>query len=276
VQPLRPGRARRSPRPGDAPLIDVLYVAFNRFAYTVESFSALVENTDWRHVRTLFVHDDNSSDGTADWLVQATDRLAAAGAVQDVVYDGRRVGGPVATMNWYLDHPLARRDDADAFAKVDNDFVVCPGWLNELLAVLGRSPDLDILGTEPFLGDPTLPPLKERNAQTARHIGGKGVIRHRAFRYCRATPGGWNGYQGFTQWQHNHPEITKAWIVPDLPCFGLDQLPLEPWRTLANEYAEKGWQRKWPEYSTRATDYWSWWTPAADRPLKKPRRAARA
>lgn len=244
--------------------VDVLYVAWNRLAFTVESFTALVENTDWTLVRTLFVHDDDSTDGTNEWLRDATDELAAARVVQDVIYGDARVGGPVATMNWYLDHPLSGRGAAATFAKVDNDFVVCPGWLPEMLRVLDEWGG-DVLGTEPFLGDPTAPPLDERAAEEAVHIGGKGLIRRSAFNYCRPTPGGWNGYQGFTQWQHNHPEVSKAWITPDLPCFGLDQLPIEPWRSLAEEYARKEWQRAWPPYAAASHAYWDWWTPVAER-----------
>jgi len=240
------------------PRVDAIYVSFNRIVYTRESFTALRENTDWSLVGTLYVFDDASTDGTAEWLREAIDGFPCP-----VRFHGEPFGGPVAAMNLYLDY----RDEwnqghgeaaPDVFAKVDNDFVVCPGWLDELLAVLDRHPDLDVLGTEPFVGGPTAPPDPARTITPAPHVGGKGLIRSRIF------DGGVrmnaDGYQGWTQYQHQHEEISKAWITPDLPCFGLDQIPFEPWVSLAAEYVEKGWHRYWPPYHPAGT-YWTWWTP---------------
>lgn len=237
-------------------MIDVLYVSFNRLPLTRESFQALVDNTAWDKVATLYIADDGSTDGSREWLEDAAEDLDGTVAVR---FSDGRFGGPVAAMNWYLDN---HDPDVDRFAKVDNDFVVCPGWLPELARQLVLHPDLQIVGTEPMVGSPTAAPLEARGIQPARHIGGKGLIRVSAFQHCRPRPSGFNGYQGFTQWQHKHPEITKAWITPDLPCFGLDQLPFEPWLSLAVEHAEVGWARRWAPYDETATGYWGWWEPA--------------
>lgn len=230
----------------------MLYVAWNRLEYTRESFEALLVNTDWSAVGKLYVHDDGSTDGTAKWLAENIDRCPSAH-----VWDGIRRGGPVAAMNWYLDvsDPGVAR-----FAKVDNDFIVCPGWLGALQQVLDDYPKLDIVGTEPWFGDPQ-PADMERDYRTARHIGGKGVMRRNAFKRWRPKPGGWNGYQGFTQWQTAHSEITKGWVFPDLACFGLDQVAADdgPWRHLAEVYAEREWQRLWSVYES--DEHYSWWKP---------------
>lgn len=236
-------------------MIDILYVAHNRLEFTIASFNALLDNTDWDEVAGLFVADDNSGDGTATFL----SRTIEAGKVPEnvsVTWNGSPFGGPVAAMNWYLDGPS---DDVDIFAKIDNDFVVCPGWLPEMLKQMTLHPELDILGMEPFLGDPSMPPLPGRTIQEARHIGGKGLLRLRAFSHCRPTPGGEHGYQGFTQWQEKHPEITKAWISPDLPVFGLDQIREEDghWRARALEYEAEGWSRTWPVYG--GDEHYRWW-----------------
>lgn len=240
-------------------MTDVLYVAWNRLAYTRESFTALLSNTDWDVVGTLYVHDDGSTDGTAEWLKEACETMDDDGCGGTrVVFDGKRVGGPVATMNWYLD----RSDPGVArFAKIDNDFVVCPGWLTALQQVLDEYAELDIVGTEPWFGEPVIASM-HRTYMKARHIGGKGVMRRRAFAKRRPTPGGWNGYQGFTQWQEGTPDVTKGWVSPDLACFGLDQIREQdgPWRQLAEAYAAREWQRLWPCYDT--DEHYSWWTPA--------------
>ncbi len=235
--------------------VDVLYVSWNRREMTVATCAALLANTDWSLVHRLYVHDDDSSDGS---------RTACAefihAAPVDALLSTRRFGGPVATMNWYLDQP----DRPEMFAKVDNDFIVCPGWLNVLLGVMDANPDLGILGTEPGInadvpraGQPFTWEDQNYQYRPAAHIGGKGLIRASIF--DDGHPMHADGYQGFTQWQQRYPGIPKGWIHPDLPCFGLDQLPAEPWRSLTTRYVERGWQRRWPEYSEDATRYWDWW-----------------
>ena len=230
-------------------MADVLFVAWNRLAFTRESFEALLANTDWAEVERLFVHDDASSDGTAEYLAEAVARCPA-----EVVFQSRELRSPVAAMNWYLDSD----GDMDRFAKVDNDFVVCPGWLNELLWVFTKNPGLDIVGMEPTFGPPTSQHLEGRSFKPTSHIGGKGLIRKRAFVYCKMVP---DGRLGFTAWQERHDFVEKGWVTPDLPVFGLDQLPFEPWASLTQEYVEKGWQREWPKYEEDAEAYWDWWKP---------------
>lgn len=251
--------------------VDILYVSFNRRAYAEQSFDALIRNTDWSQVERLFVQDDGSSDGTMDYLHEAVKRVPAK-----VELRHGPLGGPVAAMNWYLDNASeiecetcdgtgscwrcrgTRRARVEMFAKVDNDFVVCPGWLDEMLRVASANPGVDILGIEPMIG-PAVAGQADRHPEDAGHIGGKGLLRLRAFDQCRPTPGGMNGYQGFTQFQTSHPQISKAWLRPELPVFGLDQLPFEPWRSLADQYESAGWQRRWPEYHESQSDYWQWW-----------------
>lgn len=256
------------------PRIDLLYVAFNRLEFTVESFDQLIRNTDWTLVRKLYVHDDGSTDGTAGWLQATIEKRLIAPAAQlslpDVEFQTIKLGGPVAAMNWYLD--ASRPDPIEIFGKIDNDFVVCPGWLNEMLRVIDEHPTLDILGTEPFVGGPiptvfhpdddgTVPDAAFHPGRTiteASHIGGKGLIRRRAFDYPRSDRMWADGYQGFTQWQHRNQHVTKAWITPDLPCFGLDQIPDEGWQRVTAAYVEAGIQRPWGTYHPKSA-YHHWW-----------------
>ena len=233
-------------------MIDILYVAHNRLEMTRESFEALVRHTDWREVAALHIADDGSEDGTFEYLDLSIDKVPE---LVDVHLYHKPFGGPVAATNLYLDHVS---EGVEQVAKIDNDFVVCPGWLGDMLKTMTKNPGLDILGFEPFVGDPTPPPYP-REIRDAPHIGGKGLIRLRTFSHCRPRPGGLNGYFGFTEFQTKHEHISKAWVVPDLPCFGLDQLPFEPWITLTKQYVERGWQRFWPPYDAAATDYWDWW-----------------
>ena len=53
--------------------------------------------------------------------------------------------------------------------------------------------------------------------------------------------------------------MKKAWLSPPMACFELDRLPMDPWRSLAESYCEKGWSRPWGPYPEDATHLWGWW-----------------
>lgn len=239
-------------------MVDLLFVSFNRIEMTREAFQAVIDGTDWINVNRLYVHDDGSTDGTREWLEEQVDDLPV-----NVVFNDKPHGGPVAATNWYLtaswDH--YKQAIVDRFVKLDNDFVVCPGWLDELLRMATRYSDIDIFGMEPMKGNPQMPPFEGRTMEQAKHIGGKGLMRHRAFECCQPAA---HGRQGFTQWQTSHINLKKAWITPDMPCFGLDQLGFEPWKSMADGHAKAGIARRWSDYPTDGTfkPYYGWWTPS--------------
>lgn len=250
----------------EAATIDILYVSFNRLEMTKASLEALIANTAWEQVRTLYVVDDGSEDGTAEWLEEKQWAWKGPGSMQasygtDFVIAPEAVGGPVAAISWYMRNS---DDEIDTFAKIDNDFVVCPGWLDIGLRLHYLNPDMDLIGFEPMMRHPRVVDATNESEWTltdARHIGGKGLIRKRGFQRSGCLPyaHGLHGYQGFTQWQMKHRAVKKAWVTPDLCCFGLDQLPFEPWRSLTTRYVEEGWQRRWGEYDDLDTTYWQWW-----------------
>lgn len=231
--------------------IDLLFTAHNRLEFTKASWAALIEHTNWALVRRLHVLDDRSSDGTAVWL-SAASGLAPA----DVRFRSAAFGGPVAAMNLTLDR-LA--PGCDVLGKVDNDLVVCPGWLDTLTAVLDGAPGLDVLGFEAGFSPPVAPVGVPRSWRPASHVGGIGLFRTRVFRRVRPRA---DGRFGWTRFQRRHAAC--GWVTPDLPCFLLDHLPVEPWRWLSDRYVEAGWQRRWPVYDWSMEPYWSWWAGARD------------
>ncbi len=232
--------------------VDLLYVAWNRLEMTQASFESVLAYTDWDQVATLHIHDDGSEDGTAEWLEEAAKRVPKA---VEVRYESERLGGPVAAMSRHLD--LYKETDAvRAFVKLDNDLIVCPEWLNEVVRVTRNDPGVDILGIQPRFGPPTLARDVTRRVDPARHIGGIGFMRYRMFEVCRPVP---NGRHGWTEFQTRHPEHRIAWILPDMACFCLDLIDLEPWVELNERYIEKGWGRRWPKYEGGGRPYFQWW-----------------
>ena len=138
--------------------------------------------------------------------------------------------------------------------KIVSDFIVCPGWLGEVLRVAHRFPGYDALGIAPWEGPPVL--HAEREVLPAPHIGGIGLIHRRVFGKCRPVA---RGRYGWTEFQHDHP-LQVGWLKPDLPAFEIDRVPVEPWASLAQKYVHKGWSREWPKYQDAS--YYGWWTDA--------------
>lgn len=235
--------------------VDLLYVAWNRLEFSKPSFDSLVENTNWDLVRILHVHDDGSIDGTAEYLLRASGYIPDS---VDVRYVSRRLGGPVAATNAHLDLCVhsAELEDVLAFVKLDNDVIVSPGWLDELVRVAALNPGVDYLGVQPRFGPPVAGMCEARTVEDARHIGGVGLMRYRAFEVCQPVP---HGRYGYTEFQCRHPENRKGWLTPDLPCFCLDLIDLEPYASIAAAHIAKGWARSWSKYVDGGRAYYDWW-----------------
>lgn len=227
-------------------MIDILYLAHNRLKFTEATFAALVANTDWSLVLSLHVYDDNSTDGTREWLARQVESLPDIGNLQ--LHCGVWAS-PVAVMNDFITTVRP-----ELFAKVDNDTMVPPGWLGECLTLLEQNPTVDLLGIEAMY--PVQAKAARRYAEPAQYIGGIGVMRGEAFKYGLPRP---DGRFGFTAWQDHEERVTKAWINPALPVCLLDRVPFEPWASLSADYVAKGWQRPWEPYRTDCHKLWEWW-----------------
>lgn len=249
--------------------LDVLFVAKNRLAFTRESFSALVANTNWSLVNTLWVYDDGSTDGTREWFVANLHNLVSI----KCIFIDSACGAPAAIMNDYL-----KRGYTELFAKIDNDVIVPPGWLNACLHTMIENPELDLLGIEPpesrtphLMGGarskcPELclmltPEEAACGYAKCDFIGGIGLMRRSAFiNPTNSTLRPHSIYGGFTEWQLINVNVVKGWAMPPLKVFLLDRLPAEPWASLSRHYIANGWQRAWSGYPV-TNPFWTWWSP---------------
>lgn len=244
-------------------MIDLLYLAKGRPEFTQASADALVANTNWDLVNSLHVYFDGQRNSSAAKFV-----LNAPG---DVHFYPQEIGGPVAIMNNYL-----AQAGSPIFAKIDNDVIVPPGWLDHALAVMNQQPELDLLGIEPPASRTAAPWSTEpvRHPESAvpwapgksgyapcDSIGGIGLMRRSAFAGRPAMrPHAENGVGGFTDWQLSNPAAQKGWLVPPLRLFLLDRLPFEPWASLSKRYIAEGIQRPWTNYDPEdKRDLWGWW-----------------
>lgn len=191
--------------------VDIVFLAANRPEFTAWSLEALARGTAWQMVRKLIIYTDGSPlrDGF----------IARPPIPYEVIeYNRDRLGGPVAIMNHYL-----ANSPAPLWAKIDNDVVVPPGWLNTCATVMERCPQLDLLGIEPPLSRtkaPWAPRAEDKPPEHTEHltfggwpvlyenptfartpsIGGIGLFRTRAWQ-GRSAMRPFATYGGFTDWQ---------------------------------------------------------------------------
>jgi hypothetical protein len=249
--------------------VDILFSASSRPEFTAASLAALRDNTDWTLVRELSFYLESPGDAVdqvvGDWIRDmALEPRVSFYLVSD------HFGGPVGIMLEYL-----RRSPGEIVAKIDNDVIVPPGWLEAAAGVMDRHPELDLLGLEPPRSRTPAPwakgkrpPTPELDGPAGLHnfhgyarceaVGGVGLFRRRAFE-GRPAMVPHSIYGGFTDWQLRHPDVTKGWIVPPISLFLLDRLPVEPWASLSREYIARGYQRPWTNYGPEASKLWEWW-----------------
>lgn len=247
-------------------MIDIIFPVKNRLEFTKACITAIVKNTNWQEVHCVYVYEDGSTDGTEDFIVGQS-MAGTLFPVRTKIISGTRFGGPSKVMQDYIFKAKREKDFPALFAKIDNDVIVPPYWLDKCIAVMDEHPDLDLLGVEPPLSrtphrkDGPRSPHPEVGATglyaRCDSIGGIGLMRRSCFeRFPDLSQH--SIYGGFTEWQLSHKEIIKGWIVPPLDLFLLDRLPIEPWVTLSRRYISKGWQREWSSYDPLQT-FWGWW-----------------
>lgn len=252
--------------------MDILYLAKSRVEFTIASMEALTKNTTWPLVKRLVFYDDGSSQEDRNVLASFSARLLCEHNILIEIYD-TSLGAPVAIMNDYLSRP-----GSNIFAKVDNDAMMPPGWLDAALGVMKAHPELGMLGLEPpasrtlgpgrtlrrdppeLTGPITVTLGHTHGYAKCKNVGGIALIRRSIFS-SRDKMQPHSIYGGFGEWQNNHPEVTCGWITPPIKVFVLDRLPMAPWRELSDKYIRDGLQRPWTNYSTADKALWDWWTP---------------
>lgn len=245
--------------------IDIIFLAKNRLEFTKASFETFIKNTNWNLVHHLYIYDDGSKDGTREYLFKRF-----IGMSKTTIIEGYKFGGPASVTKDFVFKKSEGK--TEIFAKIDNDVIVPPNWLDTCLSVMEDHESIDLLGIEPWMSrtphyvggiQSKSPELDGPHFDTwapCDSIGGIGLMRCRAF-LNHQDLSQHSIYGGFTEWQLRHRDIVKGWIRPALNLFLLDRMPVDPWRTYSREYIAKGWQRAWSNYSLD-NPFWNWWSPA--------------
>lgn len=240
------------------PRVDILFLAKNRREMTRESVGHLVSNTNFRFVNCLTFWDDGSEDGTAE-LLRDFQELLVPDTCLCIAGRKSNLGSPVEIA---YDH--AQESSAEFVAKIDNDCMVPPGWLNEAVRVMEADPRIEVLGLEdPVLVEDDRLKLLNRDPSAARGwryfpwVGGLYLARRTAYD-GRPPVSMHDTYWGWADWLEKN-RVCCGWLEPPLPVFVLDRLPFEPWLSLSTEYERRGWQRPWQKYDREKHAYlWEW------------------
>jgi len=219
---------------------DLMFLAKNRLRFTQESFSWLRRNTNWDLINNFVIYDDGSEDGTAEWLQERAVKIGAE-------FRQTNFGSGILAGNDFV-----ARSKADFVAKIDNDAMYPPDWLDIALGVVQSHPELQMMGLE-YMGIPGDMPY---SYHAAAETDGLWIARGEIFRGT-ALPEAIQVYFGMCHWVIKY-KVRSGWLKPSIPVFLLDRLPFEPWCTLSSEYTNKGWQRTLERYGKGMEHLWDW------------------
>lgn len=114
-------------------MIHTCVVTHNRLPYTQRCLDSYLKTA--RETR-LVVVDNNSDDGTAEWLQESGHNI--------VLNDTNRYPGAACNQGW--DRLQETYGTPDFYHRSDNDIEYLPGWQEEVEAVFADNPDLVLLG----------------------------------------------------------------------------------------------------------------------------------
>lgn len=122
--------------------IPVFFLAYNRLEYTKQSLKALCKTT---YPITIYIHDNGSTDGTKEWLKNfiLNQDWKMNINIEGIHFESSETNGGI---NKPLNQFLRRYRDYEYIAKIDNDTVVEPEWLDKLTQVMEVKQEIDALG----------------------------------------------------------------------------------------------------------------------------------
>lgn len=116
--------------------VDILYITFNRLAYTRQTLPVMIENAGADF--SLTIVDNGSSDGTVNYLKSVVKSYKSV--IKTIVFNKDNQGLSRPTNQFW-------RDSQSTFVgKVDNDTLLPPGWLKTLLHAHMQSDRLGVVG----------------------------------------------------------------------------------------------------------------------------------
>lgn len=117
-------------------MIDILYITFNRIAYTRLTLPALIKNAGTTF--SLTIVDNGSTDGTVEYLKRIKKKHSPI--IRDLILNGSNRGISEPTNKFW------KTSKAEFLGKVDNDTLVPENWLARMLAAHDQCERLGVIG----------------------------------------------------------------------------------------------------------------------------------
>lgn len=151
-------------------MTDILYITFNRLAYTRKTLPAMIENAGADFMLTIV--DNGSRDGTVEYLQVARKKYGRF--IKTIIFNRENQGIAQPTNEFW------KQSKATFLGKVDNDTLVPPGWLARLLDAHHKADTLGVIGGFHFHKDYVNQEALERRVMNINgvslipdsHIGG--------------------------------------------------------------------------------------------------------
>jgi GT2 family glycosyltransferase len=118
------------------PKVSIILVTWNGLDYTRLCLASLDQRTDWPRLETIVV-DNGSTDGTREWLAEASRRGGAD--LRVLAFDENKGFAPAVNAG-------ARMARGEYLCLLNNDTVVTRGWLSALLRHMERDHALGMVG----------------------------------------------------------------------------------------------------------------------------------
>lgn len=233
-----------------------MIAVWNRAEFTKECFRRLETSTDWSLIRKFTIFELGSTDGAQRIVADFVNRIKNV--------DVEVVRPPcMHIVEIQARHAVGAK--APFVAKIDNDTVVPPGWLEAGLSAFDRHSELFMLGLEAFT--PYGKPDGNYSYDPAIYISGLGIWKKECFATSHPKP--MYGRRGLEEWQLDIvPQMARGWIKPAIGVYLLDKMPMEPWVSLSKKYERLGWQRPWGKYLPEC-QLWDWVNPVPEQPMGK-------
>lgn len=184
-------------------MIPCLFITYNRLEYTKLALEALLASD----VDEIFIWDNNSTDGTAEYLLTVMDDKIKYCCFH---HKNEGIRGP---MNWFI----GMTKDYEFVSKVDNDTVIPKDFFARMLPHLAKA---DIIQAKHYIIEATCPggwdafikPMrKDGDLYFHRFVGGSGIVIKRSVLSLLPRTD-WILYSWNT-WQKQNPKVTKAFAA---------------------------------------------------------------
>ena len=150
-------------------LVNIGMVTYNRLYFTKQAITSLIEHTHHPHLLTVI--DNNSTDGTQEYLLE----LYHQKVIKNLVLLDENIGvAKASNLAWVIGEEY----DCDHYIKFDNDIIIKkPNWIPPLVELVNTIPKLGITG---YNVEPVIPEVSKLDGYTVRrknlNLGGACVL----------------------------------------------------------------------------------------------------